>query len=508
MSVFSNPNLNGFIKNRIGCPLSVPGSQLQGLLLFRIPPVNSPFIDVLTGRTFVTTIAQLLLTKPNAYAETTFSLFKRFHMKHFSCFLLACLLSGSIFAQSNLTTDAVGNWRSGQISCGKVPLTPVEISGLSFPNIPDFPCAGTSATGNLKLGEGGCGHEDHYARVFRNTHVFATKPCLVTYNLTADNALRIYVNGISSPTNILPGASGVCGNEFSTNDWYTSFPGTLDIDDFALGNNNIDFETQNGTDPGAHPFWLSGNMLFWEFSDLNSSLYNNFNYDPIQGILYLAYASTAQTNGALFHLVVERSDAFPSNQAWTTVYMKTGSKKDLKLNPCPPITKILCDEDGAAVRLTLTAMAGTCQTSTTYLWSCNNGFRPEVEEYSSTSDNPDFRITSEQIKDLHDEFNEKMMVDRDMRFSADSLFAVSTELDELQVFPNPSNGHIWIKTTASQQDLTLVKIFNQLGRQVFEGQIQSRQEVDLSGLPNGIYYLKTFGDTPTDVKASQFILQR
>jgi hypothetical protein len=59
----------------------------------------------------------------------------------------------------------------------------------------------------------------------------------------------------------------------------------------------------------------------------------------------------------------------------------------------------------------------------------------------------------------------------------------------LQLAPNPTNGVLTIKT--KNTDITLVVIVNSIGQLVVEKVISNQQtSVDLSGLPNGVYFVK------------------
>lgn len=60
---------------------------------------------------------------------------------------------------------------------------------------------------------------------------------------------------------------------------------------------------------------------------------------------------------------------------------------------------------------------------------------------------------------------------------------------EIQIYPNPSNR---IVTVRSSQELQQIFLYNHLGQQVFSGRISNGQgQVDISNLKAGIYYLKT-----------------
>lgn len=61
---------------------------------------------------------------------------------------------------------------------------------------------------------------------------------------------------------------------------------------------------------------------------------------------------------------------------------------------------------------------------------------------------------------------------------------------EFIVFPNPITEKFQLKTTSGSPLNISLTINNNLGQIVFEKEVQTNQEIDLSALPNGIYYFK------------------
>lgn len=69
-------------------------------------------------------------------------------------------------------------------------------------------------------------------------------------------------------------------------------------------------------------------------------------------------------------------------------------------------------------------MAGDCHTSMIYNWNCGPGFNgspnEQITQTTSSTDNPDFTLTSEQIKEIHAQYAEKFALDQNLNFSLDS----------------------------------------------------------------------------------------
>jgi hypothetical protein len=398
--------------------------------------------------------------------------------------------------------------------CSPVPLNPAQLMGLGFPTPVQIGCdLINSPTGDLNfmlLNE--CFQGDLTTSVYRYDYQTTSVPCLATYRLTADNAFRIYLNNTSANTNNLPGAEGVCGNQYAGNDWTAVFAGAANFPaGGAAGAQTVHVETVNGTQPGDgnHPLWLSGKMLLWEFAHLNSSLSTNFNHN--NNLLVVNYPFSPQTNGALFNIRIEYTNSFPNNQNWITDYQFTGTNKQFKFQPSSRAIPMICDENGGAVRIVFTAMAGACQTTSTYLWACNGfkgGGTTEITHNSDDSKVIDFILTEEQIAQLHEEHETKLVLRENMSMQLDSIEKSAADYHDLMIFPNPSKGQIMVQFSRGNEDAALFQIINQLGVVVFEGSIQGRELINLDFLPNGIYKLKAVGDLSPSIKSKQFILQR
>ncbi len=67
--------------------------------------------------------------------------------------------------------------------------------------------------------------------------------------------------------------------------------------------------------------------------------------------------------------------------------------------------------------------------------------------------------------------------------------------ENLNVYPNPSNGKIFIKSNKNIQGGTLM-VYNSQGNLVFKSTISDTEKTlsyDLSGYPHGIYVLRIIG---------------
>jgi Secretion system C-terminal sorting domain/Lectin C-type domain len=86
-------------------------------------------------------------------------------------------------------------------------------------------------------------------------------------------------------------------------------------------------------------------------------------------------------------------------------------------------------------------------------------------------------------------------VNFDRTFEYSKVISITIQNDKaISIYPNPTSGRITIEGTKSE--LSELKIFNLLGQDLtkylkFDKSPRSRMLIDLSGLPKGIYHLKT-----------------
>ncbi len=69
-----------------------------------------------------------------------------------------------------------------------------------------------------------------------------------------------------------------------------------------------------------------------------------------------------------------------------------------------------------------------------------------------------------------------------------TVSVIRTEDGDITLFPNPTNGKVYIKSSKFQPDY--VRVVNNLGQTVIESATQNNNEIDMSHLPNGIYAIE------------------
>jgi hypothetical protein len=77
-------------------------------------------------------------------------------------------------------------------------------------------------------------------------------------------------------------------------------------------------------------------------------------------------------------------------------------------------------------------------------------------------------------------------------FESNDVFAVATESDDLQLFPNPSGLNVRILMKDMQANDLRVSIYNNTGRQVLTERLGKGKdpEIDISSLISGLYYIR------------------
>lgn len=69
--------------------------------------------------------------------------------------------------------------------------------------------------------------------------------------------------------------------------------------------------------------------------------------------------------------------------------------------------------------------------------------------------------------------------------------AALEDIKELQIFPNPSNGHFQLNISNISAAKPTIEIYNTTGQKVYAATITEQQnEIDISGLSKGIYFVK------------------
>ncbi|SOD19604.1 polysaccharide lyase family 8 super-sandwich domain-containing protein [Pedobacter xixiisoli] len=99
-----------------------------------------------------------------------------------------------------------------------------------------------------------------------------------------------------------------------------------------------------------------------------------------------------------------------------------------------------------------------------------------------------------------EQYYQLKIVDLDGTFSTSDFVVVPkmVKADDVSVFPNPANNYIYIKLEPKQ----LIRIYNSLGKLCQQTFVHEQDAVDISKLPNGIYYLRT------EEKSTKFIVNR
>ncbi|MAD49938.1 MAG: hypothetical protein CMC95_01345 [Flavobacteriales bacterium] len=88
--------------------------------------------------------------------------------------------------------------------------------------------------------------------------------------------------------------------------------------------------------------------------------------------------------------------------------------------------------------------------------------------------------------------------------SEGSSIGVEEFKQSLNIFPNPSNGIVYISQDNS--DLTHVKVYTLLGREIYSGDLYNSLRVDLSTFSNGVYFIEL--SNGIDIVTERLILNR
>ncbi len=125
----------------------------------------------------------------------------------------------------------------------------------------------------------------------------------------------------------------------------------------------------------------------------------------------------------------------------------------------------------------------------------NNFFFPDPSTFETiTCKKPDnmeafvkVTNTSEKHVVLYEEYTEgQISYNKEFCSTGPSLVSDQTIKSNLKVFPNPSQGLFFIN---ANQDIKNIRVFDQLGRIVFENSILNSAQINLNSEPTGVYYL-------------------
>lgn len=82
-----------------------------------------------------------------------------------------------------------------------------------------------------------------------------------------------------------------------------------------------------------------------------------------------------------------------------------------------------------------------------------------------------------------------------------SIMDISKNESDWLVYPNPSNGTLYLINNTNAQEESQIQIVNAMGQTVYTETISSnRKTIDLSKLNNGVYFVKISSDTHNSVK--------
>jgi hypothetical protein len=440
-------------------------------------------------------------------------------------------------SQLIISTSIPGTWlRNTPASvCSPTPLTKQTIDNLIFATAPTQSGSNAvSPAGFLKFSSVGNANVPNNTSTFYRTPVaFATpqfpNACLITYNLTADNAFRLYVDGNSASTNILgnggANSSNVCGTNYSGNNWNTAFYGNLTNDFNLTSPRNLVVETSNGSvASGSSPFWFSGALSVWRFADLNAPFTPTFSYNSATNVANIVINPGTTVNNVVlpftgFQISFSIDIKDLAGNSWVNIYNSTpklfvalkGSDKVM-----PPIT-LNCGL-GSQVKITVTSIAGNCSVSTSQEWTPNPCFGSNAgdskmvhistTETSFSTDNAK-DVTKEMIKTQFDATDPKLFADfrnalEYTNETQDTLFE-SKSFKNILVSPNPSfEGLIKIK---SNEILAYnFRIVSTLGQIVYEDNYLDEQILDLGHLKSGLYFVQILNEKGEILQADKFLL--
>ncbi len=78
--------------------------------------------------------------------------------------------------------------------------------------------------------------------------------------------------------------------------------------------------------------------------------------------------------------------------------------------------------------------------------------------------------------------------------------------EEIQIYPNPCKDKIWITYSFTNENRTLLKIFDISGSLLDVKQLESgKKEINIEGLPSGIYIIKVLNAQGKTVKTDKIV---
>lgn len=93
-----------------------------------------------------------------------------------------------------------------------------------------------------------------------------------------------------------------------------------------------------------------------------------------------------------------------------------------------------------------------------------------------------------------------------------SNIEIPTLVNNVEVYPNPSNGIFSVKIeTAETTDKSAIEVYNMLGEKVYSSAYKTQHSIfviDLNSQPSGIYLYRVIGETGNFVSEGKFIIQK
>ena len=77
------------------------------------------------------------------------------------------------------------------------------------------------------------------------------------------------------------------------------------------------------------------------------------------------------------------------------------------------------------------------------------------------------------------------------------VLGVEETQDEISVYPNPTNGVLFVETPFS---VSQYRVFNLTGQQILSGKASGTLQIDFSGQSKGLYVLQVLGEGQTMMK--------
>jgi hypothetical protein len=92
--------------------------------------------------------------------------------------------------------------------------------------------------------------------------------------------------------------------------------------------------------------------------------------------------------------------------------------------------------------------------------------------------------------------NETSMVSLEKLTMAGIKDKLVSDSHRIRIFPNPTNGNVFLKSDILKSSRMTVQVYNATGQLIIDQKIKSDTEkIDLSGKAKGVFYFKIFGNS-------------